>query len=66
MGDGGKWVCGLERIVPKKKCVMYSFGTDLVSFGSDRTLKSAARYQWRVVVRSGYHEGSTGLRALWL
>jgi len=26
MGDGGKWVCGLERIVPKKKCVMYSFG----------------------------------------
>ncbi|KAG8214141.1 hypothetical protein J3R82DRAFT_10907 [Butyriboletus roseoflavus] len=26
MGDGGKWVCGLERITPKKKCVMYSFG----------------------------------------
>ncbi|KAL4073770.1 methyltransferase domain-containing protein [Scleroderma yunnanense] len=26
MGDGGKWVCGLERIVPKKKCTMYSFG----------------------------------------
>ncbi|KAG6380486.1 methyltransferase domain-containing protein [Boletus reticuloceps] len=26
MGDGGKWVCGLERIIPKKKCVMYSFG----------------------------------------
>lgn len=26
MGDGGKWVCGLERIVHKKKCVMYSFG----------------------------------------
>ncbi|KAH7888957.1 methyltransferase domain-containing protein [Phlebopus sp. FC_14] len=26
MGDGGKWVCGLECIVPKKKCVIYSFG----------------------------------------
>lgn len=26
MGDGGKWVCGLERIAHKKKCVMYSFG----------------------------------------
>ncbi|KAF8843056.1 hypothetical protein BDN67DRAFT_964951 [Paxillus ammoniavirescens] len=26
MGDGGKWMCGLERIVHKKKCVMYSFG----------------------------------------
>ncbi|KAF8119624.1 hypothetical protein EV363DRAFT_293923, partial [Boletus edulis] len=21
-GDGGKWVCGLERIIPKKKCVI--------------------------------------------
>ncbi|KAG9316855.1 hypothetical protein JVU11DRAFT_2927 [Chiua virens] len=28
MGDGGKWVCGLERIVPKKQCVMYSFGVN--------------------------------------
>lgn len=26
MGDGGKWVCGLERIAPKKQCVIYSFG----------------------------------------
>lgn len=26
MGDGGKWVCGLERIIHKRKCVMYSFG----------------------------------------
>ncbi|KAI6037542.1 methyltransferase domain-containing protein [Pisolithus marmoratus] len=26
MGDGGKWVCGLERIIHKKECVMYSFG----------------------------------------
>lgn len=26
MGDGGKWFCGLERIAPKKKCVIYSFG----------------------------------------
>ncbi|KAF9227115.1 hypothetical protein BS17DRAFT_747348 [Gyrodon lividus] len=26
MGDGGKWICGLERVIPKNKCVMYSFG----------------------------------------
>ncbi|EGO25988.1 hypothetical protein SERLADRAFT_388764 [Serpula lacrymans var. lacrymans S7.9] len=26
MGDGGKWTCGLERVIPKKNCVMYSFG----------------------------------------
>ena len=26
MGDGGKWVCGLEHIQKKKNCVIYSFG----------------------------------------
>jgi hypothetical protein len=26
MGDGGKWVCGLEHVQKKEKCVIYSFG----------------------------------------
>jgi len=26
LGDGGKWVCGLERIEQKKDCVIYSVG----------------------------------------
>jgi len=26
LGDGGKWVCGLSKISPKKDCVIYSFG----------------------------------------
>jgi len=26
LGDGGKWVCGLERLQHKKNCVIYSFG----------------------------------------
>ena len=26
MGDGGKWVCGLEHIQKKERCVIYSFG----------------------------------------
>ncbi|KAI0047900.1 hypothetical protein FA95DRAFT_1518257 [Auriscalpium vulgare] len=28
MGDGGKWVCGMERIEKKDKCVIYSFGVN--------------------------------------
>jgi len=26
LGDGGKWVCGLERLQHKPECVIYSFG----------------------------------------
>lgn len=26
LGDGGKWVCGLERLAEKPDCVIYSFG----------------------------------------
>jgi Methyltransferase domain len=26
LGDGGKWVCGVERIAKQEKCVIYSFG----------------------------------------
>ncbi|CCM04155.1 uncharacterized protein FIBRA_06317 [Fibroporia radiculosa] len=28
LGDGGKWVCGLSRLVDKPDCVVYSFGLD--------------------------------------
>ncbi|TFK54561.1 hypothetical protein OE88DRAFT_1624747 [Heliocybe sulcata] len=28
LGDGGKWVCGLERVAKKSKCVIYSFGVN--------------------------------------
>jgi Methyltransferase domain len=31
MGDGGKWVCGLDRVAKQDKCVIYSFGL-LLSF----------------------------------
>ncbi|KAG8983436.1 hypothetical protein FRB90_006031, partial [Tulasnella sp. 427] len=27
MGVGGKWVCGLDRLVDKKDCIVYSFGS---------------------------------------
>jgi len=26
LGDGGKWVCGMERVANQSKCVIYSFG----------------------------------------
>ncbi|KAJ7260910.1 methyltransferase domain-containing protein [Mycena haematopus] len=28
MGDGGKWVCGLERVVQQPKCLIYSMGVE--------------------------------------
>ncbi|KDQ55720.1 hypothetical protein JAAARDRAFT_159072 [Jaapia argillacea MUCL 33604] len=28
LGDGGKWMCGLDRVVKKPKCVIYSFGVN--------------------------------------
>ena len=32
LGDGGKWVCGMDRVVKQDKCVIYSFGTLLRLF----------------------------------
>lgn len=26
LGNGGKWLCGLDRVKHKKDCVVYSFG----------------------------------------
>lgn len=31
LGDGGKWVCGLSRVVEKKDCVIYSVGINYES-----------------------------------
>jgi Methyltransferase domain len=33
LGDGGKWVCGVDRIAKQDKCVIYSFGLPIVSIG---------------------------------
>ena len=30
LGDGGKWVCGLDRVAKQKHCVIYSFGLSLL------------------------------------
>lgn len=29
LGDGGKWVCGLDRVARQRKCVIYSFGLSI-------------------------------------
>ncbi|CAE6433653.1 hypothetical protein ACGC1H_001492 [Rhizoctonia solani] len=31
MGDGGKWVCGLSRLISKPNCVVYSAGINVES-----------------------------------
>jgi len=28
LGDGGKWVCGLDRVARQPECVIYSFGVN--------------------------------------
>jgi hypothetical protein len=32
LGDGGKWVCGVDRVAKQDKCVIYSFGMLCFSF----------------------------------
>src|SRR5712691_5504595 len=32
LGDGGKWVCGLDRVAKQKHCVIYSFGLFLLLY----------------------------------
>ncbi|KAH9069718.1 methyltransferase domain-containing protein [Lactarius deliciosus] len=41
LGDGGKWVCGLDRVVKQEKCVIYSFGINGESSFESTLLKRA-------------------------
>ena len=34
LGDGGKWVCGVDRVAKQDKCVIYSFGSSPLSSSS--------------------------------
>ena len=45
MGDGGKWVCGLERIAQQDSCVVYSFGINNESSFEAALLRAAPRCQ---------------------
>lgn len=40
LGDGGKWVCGLDRVAKQDKCVIYSFGLSSSSLNPPSTCKS--------------------------
>jgi Methyltransferase domain len=53
LGDGGKWVCGLDRVAKQDKCVIYSFGQSRSpSFFSVLVAHTAFpdRHQRRVIV----------------
>jgi hypothetical protein len=39
LGDGGKYVCGLERIERKKDCVVYSVGEFLLRYCSPQCVR---------------------------
>ncbi|KAH9988444.1 hypothetical protein BJV74DRAFT_839390 [Russula compacta] len=41
LGDGGKWVCGLDRVAKQDKCVVYSFGINGESSFEAALLKRA-------------------------
>ncbi|KAI9437659.1 methyltransferase domain-containing protein [Lactarius indigo] len=41
LGDGGKWVCGLDRVAKQDKCVIYSFGINDESSFESTLLKRA-------------------------
>ncbi|KAI0032697.1 methyltransferase domain-containing protein [Vararia minispora EC-137] len=47
LGDGGKWVCGIEVLAKQPKCVVYSFGisTDS-SFEADVLLRAPGCEVW--------------------
>jgi len=42
LGDGGKYVCGLERVAKKPKCVVYSVGMYLLKWCTVPPLTSCA------------------------
>jgi hypothetical protein len=55
LGDGGKWVCGIDRVAKQDKCVIYSFGGFFFfAYGSMcsnfPSPRPSDRYQRRVVV----------------
>ncbi|KAJ7079592.1 methyltransferase domain-containing protein [Mycena belliarum] len=45
MGDGGKWVCGLERATHQPSCVIYSMGVERQSSFEQEALRQAEHCQ---------------------
>ncbi|KAJ7482217.1 methyltransferase domain-containing protein [Mycena galericulata] len=45
MGDGGKWVCGLERATHRENCVIYSMGVERQSSFEQEVLRQSERCQ---------------------
>jgi hypothetical protein len=41
MGDGGKWVCGLERATHHRNCVIYSMGVERQSSFEQEVLRQS-------------------------
>ena len=50
LGDGGKWVCGVERLAKQEKCVIYSFGSSISHLMFGEADRSMRRHQRRVII----------------
>jgi len=47
LGDGGKWVCGMDRVARQKECVIYSFGLNgEVSFEAELLQRAPGCQIW--------------------
>jgi len=70
LGDGGKWVCGLNRVAKQDKCVIYSFGLPHPSTALAPHMliltSSITRHQRRVVIRTGFVAARPQLRDMGL
>ncbi|KAG8963776.1 hypothetical protein FRC05_004522 [Tulasnella sp. 425] len=49
-GVGGKWVCGLDRLVDKKDCIVYSFGSPW-----DSSFEAAVLHRTKYCKIYGHH-----------
>ncbi|KAJ7737887.1 methyltransferase domain-containing protein [Mycena maculata] len=45
MGDGGKWVCGLERATHQTNCIIYSMGVERQSSFEQEVLRQSEKCQ---------------------
>ncbi|CAK5271407.1 unnamed protein product [Mycena citricolor] len=41
MGDGGKWVCGFERVIQQDRCIVYSMGVNHQSSFEQQILRGS-------------------------
>jgi hypothetical protein len=59
LGDGGKWVCGFDRVVKQPGCVIYSFGMSFllidrstVSYENSAGVEQESSFEAEILTKS--------------